>query len=166
MAFRHLLVWIGITDEPSTPEETLAEIRTLRASFEDTVRRAEAAGETPILNTDKVLREFSVIEAEVEGATEDDLDMLEDRAERLELLRAYVLPREEIALEGKTAFADLSQWGVPPGILATLKADTLELLSDKDEKVARGALRALYAEYDYWSWYVDWFAGFMQTIAV
>jgi len=166
MTWQQVLAWLRIVDDEPSREETLANIRSLRVGFEEAIKRAEAAREQSALDTREVLKEFSVIETAVADATDDDLEVLEDKAERLERLRAYVVPRAEIALEGKGAFADLSQWNVPAEILSTLRANTLELLSDSDEKVARGALRALYAEYDYWAWYVDWFADFMQTTAI
>ena len=143
MTCRQVLAWLRIVDDEPSREETLANIRSLRVSFEDAIKRAEAAREQSALDTREVLTEFSVIENAVANATDDDLEVLEEKAERLERLRAYVVPKEEIALEGKNAFADLSQWSVPADILSTLKADTLALLSDSNEKVARGALRAL-----------------------
>jgi hypothetical protein len=87
-----------VGDEPSR-EETLATIRSLRVSFEDAIRRAEAAREQSALDAREVLKEFSVIEDAVASATDDDLEVLEEKAERLERLRAYVVPRAEISRE-------------------------------------------------------------------
>jgi len=87
----------------------LAQVRDMRANFEDAVRRAGAAGTTTALDVQKVLSDFDALEAEVESASEDEIETLTDKAERLERLRAYVYPPAEVQFEGKTAFADLRQ---------------------------------------------------------
>lgn len=151
--------------EEAARGETLASVRDCRANFEDAVRRALAAGAKPALEAAMVIEDFERIEAEVALAPMSELETLEDKAERLERLRAYVYPPEEIVIEGKSAFSDLSQWGIPSPVLATLQQDVMPLLSDKNPNLARGALRSLYAAYDYWAWYVDWHAAYMERMA-
>lgn len=146
-------------------DETRSNIRASRASFEDAVKRAGASGYTTGIDIEATLAEFTSIEVEVADTPAEELETLEDKADRLARLRAYVYPPEEIVFEGRSALADLSQWGVPQPILAALSNDTGRYLADTDQKVARGALRSLFGAYDYWAWYVDWYAEFMERVA-
>jgi hypothetical protein len=117
-------------------QDALTTVHEARARFEDAVRRALAAGATsPAGLVEAVHSDFTAIESELRHASPDAFESLTDRADRLSRLRAYVYPREEIHLAGQ------------------------------DEHRARGALRSLYDAYDYWGWYVDWYADFMRLVA-
>jgi hypothetical protein len=147
-------------------QDALTTVHEARARFEDAVRRALAAGATsPAGLVEAVHSDFTAIESELRHASPDAFESLTDRADRLSRLRAYVYPREEIDLEGRSLFADLSQWGVPAAILTEMQRDSLGHLAGQDEHLARGALRSLYDAYDYWGWYVDWYADFMRLVA-
>lgn len=152
-----------------TAEDPLVSIRNARGLFEDARRRAAAADYTPRLDVDAVLAEFDTIEAAVTDTSEEELQTLAANAERLGRLRAYVYPAAELQIEGKTAFADLTQWGVPPTVLNTIQSDLLVALGTPldapDTGRARAALRALYEAYDYWAYYVDEYAEYMQRLA-
>ena len=158
-----------MTEETVTEQDTLVSIRDARGLFEDARRRAAAAEYTPKLDVDAVLAEFDALEAAVTDASEEELQTLAANAERLGRLRAYVYPNAELQIEGKTAFADLSQWGVPPAVLNTIQSDLLVTLGTPldapDTGRARAALRALYEAYDSWAYYVDEYAEYMQRLA-
>lgn len=151
-------------DDPAR-REALASVRDLRANFEDALKRAAAAGSKPALDVPHVLADFAAVETEIMQTPADELESLLDKAARLERLRAYVYPPEEIVLEGRSVLSDLTQWGVPASVLTTLQAELVGLLSSINLNVARGALRSLFNEYDYWAWYVDWYAAFMEKVA-
>jgi hypothetical protein len=152
-------------DRLEASRESLASVQDMRMNFETSLQRAIAAGSTPLLDTTAVLAQFAKIEHDIHRAPIEDLESLEDRAERLERLRAYVLAPNEILLEGKYVLSVLSQWAVPPAVLDKLQSTLLEPLASQDVATARAALHTLYRDYDYWSWYVDRFSEFMERTA-
>lgn len=162
-----LLWWREDPDEAlkEARDEALTTVEDHRANFEDAMQRAEATGSTTRLNVDTVRQGFEHLKTAIATAGVDDLETLTDSAERLERLRAYVYPGDEVAIEGRSALADLEQWGIPAPIVGALRRDVEKLLTDSNVNVARGALRSLFGAYDYWAWYVDWYAGFMERVA-
>ena len=159
-----------MTDEKQPSERqlaALANIRGFRATFEEVVQRATAArAEFPKDVVANVLAAFAQCEAEVAGTHgETELDTLVERAEELERLRAYVIPKEEIVVEGRSRLLDMSEWSVPGVVVEKLSIEVMPLLASSDEKTARGALRTLYESYDYWDFYIEDHALTMRSIA-
>jgi hypothetical protein len=130
----------------------LAEAQGYHATFKEVVERARASGPVDQEFIDRVEKEFSAVETQIQEATEDVvLDNLRDRAEELERLRAYVLPDHEILLQARTCLADMRDWGVPRPILRTIERDLLSAMDKKDDvKIKRAALHKLFDFYDAW----------------
>jgi hypothetical protein len=78
------------------------EVRSSRGAFEEVVQRASATGtELPVALIDNVRKQFDAIDQELAGVDEQDVEDCEAklsaivvRAEELERLRAYVMPRD------------------------------------------------------------------------
>jgi hypothetical protein len=127
------------------------------------VQRASATGtELPAALIDNVRKQFDAIDQELAGIDEQDpvdceakLSALVVRAEELERLRAYVMPREEILIEGLSRLSDMSNWSVPQSVIDQLQREVMPQLRSANLVEARGALRALYEVYDYWDWWVE-----------
>src|SRR5690349_17436213 len=91
-------------------------VRSSRASFEEVVERAIATGaELPTALIDSVRKKFDELEEEIAGVdeqamtkdSETRMNALADRADELERLRAYVVPKEEIVVEGNSRLQDM-----------------------------------------------------------
>jgi hypothetical protein len=83
----------------------------------------------------------------------ETLDDLIDQAEEQAQLRAYFCPIDEILTDGRLALDLMEEWNVPKSITARLRALLGKKLerAGKEADEARGALRALFEEYDSWS---------------
>jgi hypothetical protein len=148
-------------------QAALANIHRDRASFDEAVKQANAAGSTCRQEfVADVLKEFDKIESALDSASASEIEELVDRAESLSRLRAYVYPPEELTLQAKSALADMSEWSVPPTVLTTLQDDVLPVVSGPEIAAARAGLYTLFEDYDYWNWYVDWYDDFMSGTAL
>jgi hypothetical protein len=144
--------------------EASTKVRNSRASFEEVIERASAAN-APVPGDliASVRKRFEALEQELEALEEQAmvkegdgrLLALIDRAEELERLRAYVVPKEEISIEGMSRMSDMSSWAVPPAVLDQLGREVVPQLRSMNLLEARGALRSLYEVYDYWDWWVE-----------
>lgn len=154
----------------------LAEIEERRGVFVDAVRRARvvtpeldpavAALVTDVLGDGEVQGEFGALAA---ATAQPDCDRarLARRATDLARLRVYVLPVEDLAVEGRDVCAELSEWQVPAVVLTHLQQTLTSDLSgtyaaeapvrEQDIRRARAGLLKILETYDYWDRYTDWF---------
>lgn len=134
-------------------------IRGERLAFESMVQRAEIAAEPlfdPFLAS--VRQRLEQLVADVSRETDlDELDSLEEDAERQGQLRAYICPRAEIRDEGVLAIDLMAEWNVPKAVIVNLRGSLGPALkkADKDLEAARGALRAIFEEQDSWRRYTS-----------
>ena len=145
--------------------EVLAEIEECRALYEDMVRRVVALGAPEPAGVPGVRQRFGELTGEAKtAASEEDLDQQAIEAGALSNLRAYFCPESEIVTEAKTCLLQLVDWGVPNKSLDALKEATAGALAAKytggkldaaEAAATRGALHAMYEEYDVWNDYVD-----------
>jgi hypothetical protein len=146
--------------------EAMASIIASRSAFEEAVKRADAVGSKYSQTmVDDVRTSFADIAARIEAAPQAERLNLVDSAEELSRLRAYVLPKQEILIEGRLRLGDMTDWSVPGNVTDRLALETIPLLSSTDETVARAALRTLYENYDYWDWYTDVHSTSMRLAA-
>ena len=94
-----------------------------RGQFEQSVSVSRAAG-TPFDEdlVQVVLGRFSELESRIEKTiTEDECEEIEDEAETLCRLRAYICSLPEIPLQGASILSTMEQWPLPVTALYTLK---------------------------------------------
>jgi hypothetical protein len=138
--------------------QTREAIADARECFDRAVLRSAFAG-APAADAalqalvSEVRAEFDRLEAKSSDAV--DRGSLEESAVALSRMRAYVLPIDEIRHEAASILDDMADWGVPRDVLDRL-ADHVEETRTGQVAAARAALYQLYAEYDYWDGYVDW----------
>jgi len=132
--------------------KAIADIRKERLEFEEMVSRCEFAGATTGSAAEDILRRLEALDGQATKATASELGGLVDEAEALGEQRAYFCPVAEIETEGLFAAEVIEEWGVP---VKGLRESILPKLRDPDLTVARGALRAVYEEFDSWSRYAD-----------
>lgn len=157
----------------SSKAEAVTKVRGSRASFEEVVVRATAAGaDLPTALIDIVRKRFDALEQEIANLDDKEIkdgearmNVLVDRAEDLERLRAYVMPREELLIEGQSRLSDMNNWAVPQTVIDQLNREVVPQLRGMNVVEARGALRSLYEVYDYWDWWVEEHARSMQLAA-
>jgi hypothetical protein len=144
--------------------EASTKVRNSRASFEEVIVRASAANApVPADVIASVRKRFDALDQELDALEEramikeGDARLLAliDRAEELERLRAYMVPKEEILIEGMSRMSDMTGWAVPPAVLDQLSREVVPQLRSMNLVEARGALRSLYEVYDYWDWWVE-----------
>lgn len=149
-------------------------VRSSRASFEEVVERAIAtSAELPTALIDSVRKKFDELEEEIAGVDEQAMtkdgetrmNALADRADELERLRAYVVPKAEIVVEGNSRLSDMTCWSVPQAVIDQLNREVMPQLRCVNVLEARGALRSLYETYDYWDWWVEEHARSMRLAA-
>src|SRR5260370_5911886 len=153
--------------------ETLAEIKDYRAQFNESVIAARAVGSSfPETLISSVLAKFDELEAEVATTTsKTERDALLDEAAALANLRAYVTPPAEIEIEGLRALSTMAEWSIPTEALEALRRDIVPKLVCSDVsnpssiESARGALHAIFEEFDSWSDYIDDYNKHMQWVA-
>jgi hypothetical protein len=132
--------------------ETLSAIRGQQLNFEAMVQRAQIAGDA--LNETfltSVRGRLAEIEQRANQETNiDELNDLIEDAEQQGQLRAYICPRAEISDEGSPNIDVMGEWSVPRTVVANLRASLGKKLenADKHLEAARGALRALFEEFD------------------
>lgn len=143
-------------------QKAVADIRTERLEFEEMARRCEFAGAAAGSAAEDILRRLETLDGQATKATASELDGLVDEAEALGEQRAYFCPVAEIETEGLFAIEVIEEWGVR---VKGLRESILPKLRDPDLTVARGALRAVYEEFDSWSRYVDAYNETMQHSA-
>jgi hypothetical protein len=80
---------------------------------------------------------------------------LEEQAEALAQLRAYLCPLPEIPIQGEGQLNTMEEWGVPKDSLAALRKQVIPQLANSNVDAARGALHAVFEEHDSWSDYID-----------
>jgi hypothetical protein len=121
------------------------------------VSRAVAAGAKYDANViDAARTQLEVLLAHTDGAdTKEHLDSLVERAQAAARVSAYVCPPTEVTFEGEDTVATLEEWGVPSGVISRFRTSLVSKLTDKDPAVARGALHAIFEEYDAWERYID-----------
>jgi hypothetical protein len=147
-------------------QKTLSAIREQRSLFEAMARRAQIGGFSPEGGPTDLRERFVEVERLAAEATViDELDDLIDDAESTGQLRAYLCPLPEIVDEGTLAIDVMVEWGVPGGAIARLRDSLGKKLEDKDGAVARGALRAIFEEFDSWSNYIDEYNDDMKRFA-
>lgn len=137
-----------------------------RGQFEQSVCVSRSSG-SPISEdlVQVVMGKFCELEARVEKTnTESEWESIEDEAENLYRLRAYICPLSEIALQGATVLSNMEQWTIPPTALETLKKEVGEQLKSSDLEKARAALHTLFKEYDEWSEYQDTYNKEMRRL--
>ena len=142
--------------------KAVADIHNERLEFEEMVRRCEFVGAAHGNAAEDVRRRLETLEGQAAKATASELEGLVDEAEALGEERAYFCPVAEIETEGLFAIEVIEEWGVT---VKGLHESILPKLRDSDLTVARGALRALYEEFDSWSRYVDDYNKTMQRSA-
>ncbi len=128
-----------------------------RGQFEQSVSVSRAAG-TPFDEdlVQVVLGRFSELESRIEKTiTEDECEEIEDEAETLCRLRAYICSLPEIPLQGASILSTMEQWPLPVTALDTLKKEVAPELKSTDLHKARAALFTLLKECDEWGEYQD-----------
>jgi hypothetical protein len=144
-----------------------ANIEGYYATFNECVKRAEGTDPESIAKRQTFIAgvrdEFEKLLAKVSVDNDDEInEILEDSAEELERLRAYIIPPNEILADGQTKLADMYEWGVPSTVLDKLTEETVPMLKGTNEARARAALRTIYENYDYWDDYVEDHAIWMR----
>lgn len=165
-ALAALLAWprLRASLEEQRVAEVTARLADCREYFERAVLRSEfAAGagtaarlQEPIART---RAEFDRLEARVAAG---DLDGVEESAQALARMRAYVWPVEEARQEGPDLLAAMRQWGIPAAVLVELEGQ-VEQMRRAPEPESRALLYQLYADHDFWSPYVDWLIGYRRN---
>jgi hypothetical protein len=144
----------------------LSAIGAARLSIEAMTQRPRSAQDTlDEVFVRTVLDRVVAIEERAKQASDtDDLDDLVEVAEQQGQLRAYICPVGEIANEGGLAMNEMEEWNIPKAIIAKLRQNLGEKLPNAgtDPLYARGALRALYDEYDSWARYTSDYEEDMQ----
>lgn len=129
-----------------------------RSEFNNMVQRARLANENIDSEFVKDVEErMNMIARRAEQETElEKLDMLEEEAQKQGRLRAYLCPIKEAHHEGTLMIDLMAEWYVPDAVIRRLR-ELLEssLRNGTDAKVVRGALRAIYHEYDTWEEYIE-----------
>ena len=168
--------WLRAFEEiDTTATETLAVVRSARATFVAAIREARIAtrgtpADAPPADLVKeVLDEFNRLEKEIndgDNLSSETLDAIADHARELRRARAnFISPRAAILHVGKAAVDDMREWGVPQGSLQRVTAETVPLLASPQPADARAALRALLDLRDQWDPYATWYNGFMGRTA-
>ncbi len=136
-------------------QRKLSEIRGTKSTLEAMVKRAEINGSVPDEYVRDIQRRLEAVEGKATRAGLDELDDLVDEADSLGQLRAYFCPDTEIPAEARLLINVVEEWGAPRPAIAKLRDLLDRKFDDPDPKVRRGALRALYEEYDDWAEYTD-----------
>src|SRR2546421_448253 len=68
----------------------------------------------------------------------------------------------EIPDEGKLLIDVMEKWAVPKTVIDNLRKSLVQKLDDLDEKIKRGALRAVFQEFDSWAEYIDDYEEMMR----
>lgn len=168
--------WLRAFEEAdTTADESLAVVRSSRATFVAAIReariatRAAPADAPPADVVKEVLDEFDLLEKEIREGTDlssETLDAIADHARELRRTRAnFILPRAAILHVGKAAVDDMREWGVPQGSLQRVTTEIVPLLASPQPADARAALRALLDLHDQWDPYATWYNGFMGRTA-
>jgi len=147
-------------DDPNV-KESQATIKTsvisYRNQFELSLTVSRSAGSP--LDDDfvrVVIGKFAELESRIDKtATEAEWGQIEDEAESLYRLRAYMCPLAEIPLQGASILSNMEQWTLPATALEILKKDVVPELNSRDPQKARAALYTMFREYDEWSEYQD-----------
>ncbi|HUQ08028.1 MAG TPA: hypothetical protein VM261_36280 [Kofleriaceae bacterium] len=144
-----------------------ANIEGYLATFNEGVKRAEGSDPSSIANRTDFIKgvrsDFETLLAKVSADNDAEVNqILEDSAEELERLRAYIIPTNEILADGQTKLADMYEWGVPSTVLDKLTEETVPMLKGTNNARARAALRTVYENYDYWDDYVEEHAIWMR----
>jgi hypothetical protein len=146
--------------------EALSAIRAEQLNVEEMAQRPRGARDAlndAFLN--EVVRRIAEIEEKARHATStDDLDDLIDDAEQQGQMRAYICPVAEIPDEGRMAIDVIEEWNVPKAVITRLRNSLGQKLekAEAQPELARGALRALFEEYDSWASYTDDYEVTMQ----
>jgi hypothetical protein len=144
-----------------------ANIEGYLATFNECVKRAEGSDPSSIATRSEFIRgvrsDFATLLEKVSADNDTEVnEILEDSAEELERLRAYIIPTNEILADGQTKLADMYEWGVPSAVLDKLTEETVPMLKGTNNARARAALRTVYENYDYWDDYVEEHAIWMR----
>ena len=131
----------------------LLDIRKQRSKFDVMVQRFQKAGCTPddTFVTD-IRGRLEGVEQRANGAgSTDELDDLMEEAEEQGELRAYICPHGEIEDEGNLTINVMEEWNIPKAKIAIYRDSLGQKLKDEDPKIASGALRDIFHEYNSWS---------------
>jgi len=152
---------MGPTSNPEEAKDSRATLKSTvmayRGQFEQSVCVSRASG-SPFSEefVQVVMGKFSELEARVEKtSTDSEWESIEDEAESLYRLRAYIIPLSEIAVQGSTILSNMEQWTIPATALEILKKEVAQELKSNDLEKARAALHTLFKEYDEWSEFQD-----------
>ena len=147
-------------------QRAVSEIRGERATFETMVKRAQINGAVTDESIKAVPHRFEEVERKArEAKSIEELDDLVDDAKSLGQLRAYICPPAEVADEGTLTIDVMEEWGVPRETIGKLRASVGQKVGSKDVTVTRGALRAIFEEFDSWSAYIEDYEEVMQRSA-
>lgn len=145
-------------------KELFDKIVSNRQVFEDAVKRAlwhcKATGkDIPEANASLIetaRKGFDELEAKVRDGVYDDAGNVEDQAQYLSRLRAYILPESELAGEAAQIIHDLKLWGVPDKAIADIQGMVDRNIQEDNRyykvETARSSLNKVYFEYDWWEW--------------
>ena len=147
------------------PQDALSSIRESRTAVEEMAKRAEVSGDASAEFVEVIRKRLEKIESKVSQVSTTELDDLVEEAESHARLRAYFCPPTEIADEGRLSIALMAEWGVPGTIVQKLLESLGPKLADPDHKIACGALRAVFKEFDSWKSYADAYDETMQCWA-
>jgi len=149
--------------------ETLSAISGERADVEAMAQRPRSASDAlDSVLLEAVLKRLAEIEAKAREATNvDDLDDLEDDAEKQGEFSAYFCPVTDVHTEGQIVLDQIEGWGIPTTPIKRLRELLDRKLKDADsnEAAARGALRSLFGERNAWGEYVDDYEDTMWSLA-
>jgi hypothetical protein len=115
----HLCRYKATESLANARDVAFANIRSDRDSFEAAVMQAEGSGSvfSQALVTN-VRSEFREIEQRLAETNEDEIEELEEKAEQLGRLRAYLYSAEEVKIQGTAAIAEMEdEWHVPSSAL-------------------------------------------------
>lgn len=147
---------------------TVSKIRDRLSLFNKAIQRAEANGDAinePFVR--KIQQDFAALDAQAhDDANRNLLENIQEEAEMLAQLRAYIFPEDEIAQEGLNCIQEMEEWDVPREVIEKIKAGPAKRLVSEDKSVARSALLTIFEQFDSWYDYTDGFESAMESYTV
>jgi hypothetical protein len=152
--------------------DVIAAVASASADFEEAVLLAAEAGEPSEPARTRLIEQtrsdLAKVGEEARTAAWGGKRAAVLEAEALARRRAYVLPVDEVRLEAARCVEELTEWSVPSSVLENLKSGLLAQITEKGAPVARmrAAFFRLLDDYDYWSWYIDWYASRSRIVCI